>query len=141
MTYLNEYQYAIAILFLRVFLGMLFLFQGYDKVFGIGTKKVGETFRFELNKTRLPNWIFPITATYSSWVEFLGGILLIIGFAKSYVLILLGADLLMVSLAMGLMNPLWDLRQVFPRALILFILMLVPAEYDFLSVDYLLIKQ
>lgn len=140
MLALNEYHFAIAVLFLRIFLGILFLFQGYDKVFGIGIPKVAETFKFELGKKNIPAWLYPVTAAYSSIVELLGAVLLIIGFAKSYVMILLAGDLLLVSVAMGMMNPLWDLRQVFPRAILLFILMVIPTEADLISIDYLISK-
>ncbi|MBX7093651.1 MAG: DoxX family membrane protein [Flavobacteriales bacterium] len=129
---------AAGILFLRLMLGMLFLFQGYEKVALIGTSKVAETFRYELKKSFLPDWLFSATALYSSWVELIGGALLILGLLKPLAFLFLGVDLILVTAAMGMMNPLWDLKHVFPRMILLVILMFIPIAQDVFSIDHLL---
>lgn len=137
MEWLEEHQTALAVLVMRLFLGILFVIQGYDKVFSIGVGKVAESFRFELKKG-FPPFIYSFTAFFSSWVELLGGLLLLLGLFKPVVAVLLGIDLLMVAVAMSLMNPVWDMRAVFPRLLLLLVIMLAGMRSDVFSLDYLI---
>lgn len=137
ISHLTEYREEIAVLFVRLMLGILFVIQGYDKLVNIGLKETIETYRQEIRIRFLPSWIYPATAAYSSCVEFFGGILLLMGLFNNITLILLGADLLMVAVAMGLINAVWDMKYVFPRFLLLTMLLLFPPEWDFFSLDHL----
>jgi uncharacterized membrane protein YphA (DoxX/SURF4 family) len=138
MEQLEIYMPSMALLFARVVLGSLFLYQGIDKVFNMGIENVSETYKNELKKSWIPSFVFPMTAIYSSYIELLGGILLIIGLFKSAVLLLLAFDLILVTLAMSTIAPLWDMRYVFPRMLLLILLMIVPSAVDLFSLDHLL---
>lgn len=135
MTFYNE---TIAVLLIRVFLGLLFFWQGYDKVFNLKIKGVIETFKHPLIEKHFPAFLIPFAAYYTSYVELIGGFLLIIGLAKYIVLYLLGLDLLMVSLAFSIINPMWDLQQIFTRLLLITALLILPSQWDMVSIDYLI---
>ena len=115
--------------------------QGYDKVIKVGLSNVITTFKYEMSKPHLPDYIFTLTAYYTSYAEFIGGFMLIIGFMKYYALYALGLDLILVAIAMGMINPLWNMEFVFPRLVLLLILLLLPESWDKFSFDHLLIPK
>jgi len=121
---------AAGIFFARTLLGIIFLMQGYGKIFTIGVVKLYGMFFKDFETTFLPKWLIWGTAYYTSYIEMIGGLLLVIGLFRKYALYLLGLDLLIVSFGHGLMEPIWDLQHVMPRALLLIVLLLVPQEWD-----------
>jgi len=126
---------AAAILFTRALLGIIFMMQGYGKIFTYTVPKVYAMFFKDFEKTFLPNWLIGGTAYYTSYVELICGFLLIIGLFRKYALYLLGIDLLVVSFGHGLLEPIWDLQHVMPRAILLIIILIAPAEWDRWNVD------
>ncbi len=136
----NATARAAGLLFIRALLGIIFLMQGFGKVFTIGVANVYGMFFKDFEKTILPNWLIWSTAYYTSYVELVCGFLLIIGLFKKYVLYLLAADLLVVSFGHGLMQPIWDLQHVIPRAILLIPLFLLPQEWDRWKADKLFTK-
>lgn len=135
MSWYNE---TIAVFIARVILGILFFAQGYDKVFKVKLHSVIATFRQPMESKRIPDLVLTASAYYTSYIELIGGALLIIGFAKTYVLALLGLDLILVAAAFSIMKPMWDMQYFFPRLALLVFLLLVPPAWDVLSADYLL---
>lgn len=129
-----------AVLLVRVFLGFLFFFQGYDKIFNYKISGVIELFKKPLSEKGVPGFIQIFGAWFTSYVEFIGGLLLIFGIAKYYILYLLGLDLILASVAFGIIKPMWDLQFVFPRLVLLIFLLIVPADWDLLSFDQLLLN-
>src|SRR5687768_15729336 len=117
---------SIAILIARVFLGLLFLFQGADAIFGIGLKGVVQTIEQPLAAKGVPRFFIRVGAYYTSLAELLGGILLVCGIFTPYALYLLGLDLLIASVAFGLIKPMWDMQFVFPRLALLLFLLIAP---------------
>lgn len=91
----------------------------------------------DFEKTFLPKWLIWVTAYYTSYIELVGGILLITGLFKKWALYLLAIDLLVVSFGHGLLEPIWDLQHVIPRAVLLIALFLLPQEWDKWSLDNL----
>lgn len=134
---MEAYNFSIAVLFARVFLGVLFLLQGYDKVFNIGIKIIIPAYRQELSRSGLPEILIKASAYYTSWVELIGGLLLVIGLMKHFALYALGIDLIMVTVAMGLKEPLWRMDYVFPRLALLLFLLFTDAVSDCFSLDFL----
>mgnify|MGYP001619486453 CR=1 FL=1 len=120
----------------RVFLGLLFFFQGFDAVFRIKIHGVMQTIEEPLSKIGVPGFLIVMGAWFTSYVELIGGFLLIIGFAKYYAMYLLGLDLIIASIAFGIMKPMWDMQYVFPRLALLIFLLIIPSQWDVLSVDY-----
>jgi putative oxidoreductase len=125
-------------LFIRLFCGIIFLFQGYDKLFKVKLNQVIDTFDDEAEKKNIPKLFVVFSAFYSSIVEFFGGIFLIVGLFKPIVLILLGFDLIMVAFAFSIIEAMWDMKHVFPRLALISALMLMPTEWEIVSIDYLI---
>ncbi len=121
---------AAAILFARALLGIIFLMQGYGKIFTYTVPKVYNMFFKNFETTFLPKWIMWVTAYYTSYAEMICGFLLIIGLFREYALYLLGIDLLIVSYGHGLLEPVWDLQHVMSRAILLIMLLLAPQRWD-----------
>lgn len=135
MTWYNE---TIAVFIARVILGVLFFAQGYDKVFRVKIEGVIAAFAQPVYNKRLPRFLLVFAAYYTSYVELIGGLLLILGLAKGYVMTFLGLDLILVAIAFSIIKPMWDMQYFFPRLVLLLFLMIVPFGWDQLSVDYLL---
>lgn len=126
---------AIAVLFARALLGIIFLMQGYGKVFTFTVLKVYDMFFKDFEKTFLPKWLIWATVYYTSYVELVCGFLLIIGLFRKYVLCLLAVDLLVVSFGHGFMEPIWDLQHVIPRAILLIAILVIPSQWDRWNLD------
>jgi hypothetical protein len=126
---------AAAMLFTRTLLGVIFVMQGYGKIFTYTVPKVYDMFFKDFEKTFLPKWLIWGTAYYTSYVELICGFLLIIGLFRKYALLLLAADLLIVSFGHGLLEPIWDLQHVMPRAILLITILIVPAQWDRWNAD------
>ncbi len=125
---------------LRVILGILFFMQGYDKVVKVKLPGVVKSFRYEFGNVKMPDFILVSAAYFSSLIELLGGLTLIIGLFTKYSLYLLGIDLILVVAAFSLINPVWDMKIVFPRIIIWSVLIVIPEAYNKLSLDYFLLK-
>lgn len=128
---------AVLYLMLRLVLGILFLFQGYDKVFRVGMKGVAESFEAQLGKIKVPKGVLSLSAFFTSYVELIGGVLLILGFFKNFALLFLGIDIVIVTIAFSMIKPMWDMQLFFPRLILIAILLYLPQEWDVLSLDYL----
>lgn len=128
-------QEAFLVFILRVILGILFFFQGYDKIFRVKISGVIEFFHLEMQRHKVPSFVLVFAAYFTSMAEFIGGGLLILGIFKSLAYYLLGLDLLLVCGAFSMMKPMWDMNMVFPRLVILAILLYLPASWDLVSLD------
>ena len=131
---------AAAIFFSRALLGIIFMMQDYGKIFTYTVPKVYSMFFKDFEKTFIPKWLIWGTAYYTSYVEMICGFLLIIGLFRKYALYLLGIDLLVVSFGHGLLEPIWDLQHVMPRAILLITILLVPQQWDRWNVDRFLFR-
>jgi putative oxidoreductase len=136
MRTIIQHHEIIAVFIARVFLGFLFFFQGVDAVFNIKPRGVLAAIREPLIKKGVPKFMISFGAYYTSYVELIAGFCLIIGFVKYYALYLLGIDLLIASIAFGMIKPMWDTQYVFPRLALLLFFLVLPAEWDAISVDY-----
>src|SRR5690348_16654967 len=96
---------AAGLLFIRALLGIIFLMQGYGKIFTLGVNHVYEMFFKAFETTFLPKFVIVFTAYYTSYVEMVGGVLLLFGMLRKYAMYLLAADLLIVSFGHGLLEP------------------------------------
>lgn len=132
---------AIAVLFARALLGIIFTMQGFGKVFTFTVTKVYDMFFKDFEKTFLPKWLIWGTAYYTSYVELICGFLLVIGLFRKYALCLLALDLLVVSFGHGFMEPIWDLQHVMPRAILLIAILVVPSQWDKWNLDDRLFPQ
>lgn len=131
---------AVAALFTRALLGIIFLMQGYGKVFTYTVPKVYGMFFKDFEKTFLPKWLIVTTAYYTSYAELICGFLLIIGLFKKCASYLLAIDLFIVSFGHGLLEPIWDLQHVIPRAVLLLTILILPSQWDLWNMDALFRK-
>lgn len=133
---MSEYNIQITEFLVRVFLGVLFFFQGYDKLFGIKMKGVISAFEDDANRYHIPRPILVIISYTTSILELMGGLFLMAGFFTTYSLYVLGFDLLLVSCAFTYMQPMWNMRYVFPRFVMLVFLLMLPEYSHHFSVDH-----
>lgn len=138
---MNEYKLQVAELLLRSFTAILFLFQGYDKLFRIKIPGVIDVFTADAERYHVPRPLLNIVAYYTSIAEFFGGLFLLAGLCTTYALYALGLDLLLVGLAFSYMTPMWDMKFVFPRLALVVALLLLPENYRYFSLDYYIITR
>ena len=129
----------IGVLTLRLLLAFIFFFQGYAKVFKFGVDNVYNNFFKTTYQDLLPDFLIYSSAYFTSYVEFIGGIMLIIGLKRDWALYALAAVLVIVTFGHGLAEPVWDTSNVLVRALFLIPLLFLPKEWDKFSLDYLLL--
>ncbi|MBL0097264.1 MAG: DoxX family protein [Bacteroidetes bacterium] len=124
--------------FIRVVAGILFFFQGYDKVFHIGIQGVINTVGPSYRAKGFPAFSVKLISYLTSWIELVGGLLLIVGFLTYPAIYILGIDLIIVIFGMSILEPVWDMKLVFPRLVLLSVLLLLPEGVDLISLDHLL---
>ena len=133
-----EYKIQITECIIRLFTGILFFFQGYDKIFKLKIHGVVNNFLEEAEHIHIHKPLLTIISYCTSYIELIAGFLLMIGFFTNYALVALGLDLILVCFAFSLIRPMWDLQHVFPRLLLIIILLLFPNECAKISLDYFL---
>ncbi len=133
---------AWALLFARLVLGLIFLMAGFWKVFQLGPLQHARKYFLPFSDTFLPVWSLWATGVVITFIELIGGALVILGLRTRDALIALGYVLAIVTFGHLLKEPLYEFHtHVIPRlALLLFVLML-PREDDRLSVDHLIAKR
>lgn len=136
----TEHHQAIAVLIARILLGLLFFFQGYDAVFVVKIKNVIATYENNFSNKGIPRFITISASWFTSCTELIGGALLIMGLFEYIALYLLGLNLIIAAIGFGINTPMWDTRYVFPRLILLLILLFVPMNWNIISMDYLLFK-
>lgn len=120
---------AAGMFLIRALVGIIFMMQGHGKVFSWGIKNMYEN-AFKGYEDKLPEAILWATLYYTTFVEMIGGFLLVIGLFRYWSAYALGIVLLVVSFGHGLSQPIWDLQHVFPRAVLLSAFLLLPGEWD-----------
>lgn len=136
---MNDFNlnYSFAEFLVRSFLGILFIFQGYDKLFIVKLKNVVTTFQVESEKKNIPKFLVVAVSYFTSVTEFFGGFLLILGLFHLIIPIILGINLIIVGVAFSFLNPIWDLKHVFPRLLLLVLVFLL-SNYFYFGIDRLI---
>lgn len=129
-----EINFSIAEVFVRCFLGILFVFQGYDKLFVVKIKNVVNAFHSEADRKHIPEFLLVFTSYFTSITEFIGGILLITGLFHQFVPIILAINLLIVAFAFSFLRPMWDMQHVFPRVILLTLILLL-SNYFYFGLD------
>ena len=140
MTFNDQINRAIGTLLLRTLLGLIFLMQGYGKVFNWGVANVYQNAFASYEETWIPGFLLQLTAYFTSYMELVGGLLLVLGLFRHWAYIGLGMVLLLVTYGHGLSAPIWDLQHVFVRAVFLISLLLIPKEWDQLHLDRFVVK-
>jgi len=136
---LNINRRSWAIFFAREILGLIFFMAGVYKVFSLGPLEHARKYFLPFSQTFLPVWSLWATGTVIPILEFLAGMMLIIGLRVREALIALGFVLVIVTFGHLVENPLYPFHEhVIPRLALLVFVLLFPADDDRISVDYLL---
>lgn len=135
MDIITPYHEIAAAFIARVFLGLLFFFQGYDAVFNVKVKNVIEAYENSFANKGIPRFLTVLGSWFTSYVELIGGALLILGLFEYPALFLLGINLIIASIAFGITSPVWDMRFAFPRLVLILFLLAVPHEWNCWSLD------
>ena len=138
MEAIIQHHEAAAVIIARVFLGLLFFFQGYDAVFNVKVNNIIEAYENSFANKGIPKFLTVCGSWFTSYVELIGGFLLVVGLFEYYALYLLGINLIIASIAFGITSPVWDMRFVFPRLALIIFLLVVPHSYDVWSLDNLI---
>jgi uncharacterized membrane protein YphA (DoxX/SURF4 family) len=123
--------------FARGLLGLLFLMTGWFKVFEMGALEHARLLFVQgYAESWIPVWLLWGLGTLIPFVELVGGVLLLVGFRVREALLALGFLLLVVTYGHLLKEPFFDITtHVFPRAILLLIVLAVPRAVDVWSVD------
>ena len=136
----TNFQRTAAMFLLRTLLGLIFLMQGWGKVFSFGIDGVYKSAFAAMETTWIPVFLLKFTAYFTSYAELIGGLFLVLGLFRKWTYLAFGVVLLLVSYGHGLTSPIWDLQNVFFRAALLVPLMLLPIEWDKWAVDRMIGK-
>lgn len=136
---LTQYHEAITVLIARIFLGLLFFFQGFDALFKVKVSNIILAYEEEFSKRGIPRSLTVVGAWFTSIAEFVGGAFLVLGLFQYFSLYLIGINLIIASIGFGIVSPMWDMRYVFPRLALLLFLLVLPPSWNVFSLDHLLI--
>lgn len=131
----NELSSAIGVFAIRCVAGILFFFQGYDKVFRIKTEGVLNTFSDALAQRNISKTYVRTFIVASSFIELAGGLLLAVGLFREPVIYLLTANMLGVAFGFSILKPVWDMGHYFPRFVLLSALLFIPEGWDRFCLD------
>jgi putative oxidoreductase len=135
---LSQYNESVAALAVRVFLGVVFLCQGYDAIFRVKIRNVIETYESEFSSRGIPRFLTATGVWFTSMTELVCGLLLIAGLFQPIPVYLLTINILVASAAFSVTSPMWDMKHVFPRLASLIFLLIIPAEWNTWSLDQLI---
>jgi thiosulfate dehydrogenase (quinone) large subunit len=133
-----NFSRALAVLFARLVLGLIFFMAGMWKVFQLGPIEHARKYFLPFSDTFLPIWSLWVVGAAIPVIELVAGAMVIIGLRTRDALFALGAVLAIVTFGHLLREPLYDFSgHVIPRlALLLFLLW--TQDTDRFSLDYLL---
>lgn len=138
---MSDYQFAITEALVRIFAGILFLFQGYDKLFVVKISGVVRVFKAETQEKRIPGFMVVFISWFTSLAEFIGGLFLIFGLFRFEAATLLGLDLVIAAIGFSMIQPMWDMKHVFPRLALIVFLLIIPASWHVFGLDYLIFNK
>jgi uncharacterized membrane protein YphA (DoxX/SURF4 family) len=146
MTDLNEQRryWPWAILLTRGLLGLIFFMAGWWKVFDLGPIEHARKLFIEpyAGTTWIPVWLLWATGTVIPFLELAAGALMLLGLWVQLSMFTLGSILLLVTYGHLLKEALYDTTgHIFPRSILLLILLLLPRSEDRWSLDAWLIRR
>ena len=128
---------AWGVLFARLILGLMFFQGAWWRVFAIGP--IGHARRFFVDpysESFLPTWSLWAAGTAVPFAELVGGALVLLGLFRLQGLVLVGGVLVLVTFGHLVSEPLYSFSgHVFPRLILVVLLLMIPASWDRFSVD------
>lgn len=129
---------ALALVFARGVLGLIFLMAGISKVFVLTPAGHVEKYFLPFQDTFLPVWSLWAVGFMIPFVELVGGALTLLGWRRTLAYGGLGVVLVVVTFGHLLHNSLYPFHEhVIPRLALLLFLLVLPPEADRFSVDEL----
>jgi len=127
---------ALALLFARVVLGLIFFQAGVYKVFVQSPVGHAEKWFLPFADTFLPVWSLWAVGVAVPFVELAGGLLVLLGLWTTAGLAMLGAVLCTVTFGHLLHEPLYAFHEhVFPRLALTVLVLALPRAWDRFSLD------
>ena len=127
---------ALAVLFARVVLGLIFFQAGIYKVFVQTPVGHAKQWFLPFSDTFLPVWSLWAMGVTIPFVELVGGFLVLVGLFTTTGLSMLGAVLCVVTFGHLLHEPLYALHEhVIPRLALTVLVLALPRAWDRSSVD------
>jgi uncharacterized membrane protein YphA (DoxX/SURF4 family) len=132
-----------AAFFARWVLGLVFLMAGWWKVFELGAGQHARGFFVDgFADTWIPAWLLWGLGVAIPLVELAAGLFLCVGFRRREALIALGGVLVVVTYGHLLQEPLYAITShIFPRLVLLLVVLVIPADRDRLSLDQWLVSR
>ncbi len=127
--------HAIGYLTLRVILGIWLIAEGI-RHFRIGAGRMA-SFYSPLYPSIIKKSFLKIGFIVGYTIELVVGVLLIIGFAKPFALLILSPYFIMQALGRSIITPYWDPKHFFVRLIIYFLLTALPLSWDIYSLDFI----
>lgn len=129
-------RHALAVLFARVVLGLIFFQAGIYKVFVQTPAGHARQWFMPFTDTFLPAWSLWTVGVTIPFVELLGGFLVLIGCFTTAGLAMLGAVLCIVTFGHLLHEPLYAFHEhVIPRLALTVLVLSLPRHWDRWAVD------
>jgi len=127
---------ALAVLFARVVLGLIFFQAGVWKVFVLTPVGHAKRFFLPFADTFLPLWSLWAMGVTIPFAELIGGFLVLVGLFTTAGLSMLGAVLCVVTFGHLLHEPLYAFHEhVIPRLALTLLVLALPRAWDRFSVD------
>jgi len=130
----------LALLFIRLILGLIFLMAGFWKVFSLGPLEHARSMFVEpYAETFLPEWSLWLAGSVVPVAELIAGVLVFLGLWRKPAYLALGGVLVLVTYGHLLIEPLYQFHtHVIPRGALLVFLLWAPLGEDRYSVDRIL---
>lgn len=126
---------TIGVLFLRVLLGLMFFLQGYAKIFWW---KVGQAYEpaFKNLASKFPSQLVWAVGYTTSLLELIGGAMVILGIWRNRWLFVMAGIITTAAIGHSIETGVYDLAHVFPKAMIIALLLILPDEWDEFDVKH-----
>jgi uncharacterized membrane protein YphA (DoxX/SURF4 family) len=129
---------AMALVFARGVLGLIFFMAGVYKVFTLGPAGHVHKYFLPFQDTFLPTWSLWMVGFTIPFIELTAGALVLLGWLRSVAYGALGGVLVIVTFGHLLHEALYPFHEhVIPRLALLLLLLLLPPEADRFSLDEL----
>jgi putative oxidoreductase len=128
---------ATGVLLIRILLGGLFFYQGFEILFISGIGLAHADIFVSNSSILLPDKLIRFSILIISITQLSGGILLIVGFLRNYSLYILSILILFITFSFGDVNVIWQFENTVFKAVLLISLLMLPIEWDKWSVDNL----
>jgi len=130
-----EYKYGLVECMIRVLTGAIFIIQANDRFKNIQTDSIYDFFRSNFEKLKIPRTLAEIFIHAVNVIELCCGILLMAGLYRNWVLLILLAEMCVISVFFTLIQPMWDMKYLWPRLVLVLFQLLIPDSWSIFSLD------